>query len=408
MQGDLFSNPYRPAAGHEPPYLAGRSPEKSEFQRLLLQEVITENLILSGLRGVGKTVLLSHMKPIAQGSGWLWTGEDLTEQASLTEERIATRIITDLASLLSPLFVQEQAQLPIGFTKSKSKEHRPLHYNDLEQIYRTTPGLVSDKLKSVLRHVGNIVKNTQIKGIVFAYDEAQNLTDHSSKEQFPLSLILDVFQSLQRQPDNLPFILVLTGLPTLFPKLIDARTYSERMFHTIFLDRLSEQDSKEAITKPLESEGNPVKFTKKTVDLISDLAGGYPYFIQFICKEAFDIINAKLLLDEKPSVSSDLIMRKLDQDFFAARWENVTDKQRIFLSVVAQLENCEEEFTANEIVSLSGDILEKSYSASSVSQFLKRLSEIGLIYKNRRGKYQFAVPMLSGFISRQINADLSS
>lgn len=402
MQLDLFANPYRPAAGHEPPYLAGRAPETEEFERLLLQPVITENLILSGLRGVGKTVLLNHVKPIAQKKGWLWAGEDLTEQASLSEERIATRIITDLASLLSPIFIQEQAQLPIGFQRAQSNERRPLNYDDLQEIFDKTPGLVSDKLKAVLRYVGNIIKDTRIKGIVFAYDEAQNLTDHAAKEQYPLSLILDVFQSLQRQPDNLPFLLALTGLPTLFPKLIKARTYSERMFHTIMLDRLSPSDSADAVTKPVERENSQIYFTKDTVDLIVEVTGGYPYFIQFFCKEAYDIVYAKMLTGDNTTVSMDLILRKLDQDFFSARWEDVSDNQRIFLSVVAQLDNCEEEFTANEIVIMSGDVLEQPYSSSSVSQYLKRLSAAGLIYKNRRGKYQFAVPMLSGFISRQL------
>ncbi|VFM98421.1 MAG: Predicted ATPase, AAA+ ATPase superfamily [Candidatus Kentron sp. G] len=395
-------NPYRPAAGHEPPFLAGRDQEKQDFEKLLAQSVITDNLILSGLRGVGKTVLLNHMKPIAQGCGWLWAGEDLTEQASLKEERIVTRIMTDLASLLGPIFVTETPAAPMGF--NTPRERNPLGYDDLDAVYRETPGLVGDKLKSVLRYVGGIIKDTEIKGIVFAYDEAQNLSDHSAKEEFPLSLLLDVFQSLQRQPDNLPFMLVLTGLPTLFPKLIAARTYSERMFHTIFLDRLSDNDSRDAVIKPLEKMGNAFGFTDETVELIVKYAGGYPYFIQFICKESFDILSAKLLTSEKPSVSMDLILRKLDQDFFSARWGKATDKQRVFLSVIARLPNCEKEFTAGEIIAKSEALLDKAYNRSNTSRFLKLLSDAGLLYKNSRGKYQFAVPMLSGFISRWIDS----
>src|SRR5687768_9987131 len=92
MEPHLFLNPYRPSAGHMPPHLAGRKVEQDDFRRLLSQPVITENLILTGLRGVGKTVLLSYIKPLAAQSGWLWTGEDMTEQSSLSEDKIATRI----------------------------------------------------------------------------------------------------------------------------------------------------------------------------------------------------------------------------------------------------------------------------------------------------------------------------
>ena len=84
-----YTNPFRPGAGHMPLYLAGREVEKDEFRKLLEQDVILENLVLTGLRGVGKTVLLDTLKPIAISKGWLWVGTDLTEAASLSEDRIA-------------------------------------------------------------------------------------------------------------------------------------------------------------------------------------------------------------------------------------------------------------------------------------------------------------------------------
>ena len=73
-----FSNPFRPGAGHMPPYLAGRQGEIDEFRKLLRQEAVLENMVLTGLRGVGKTVLLETLKPIALNSGWLWVGTDLS------------------------------------------------------------------------------------------------------------------------------------------------------------------------------------------------------------------------------------------------------------------------------------------------------------------------------------------
>ncbi len=84
-----FANPFRPGAGHMPPYLAGRSPEKRAFMKLLEQDVVLENAVLTGLRGVGKTVLLDTLKPLAISAGWLWVGTDLSESTSISEERLA-------------------------------------------------------------------------------------------------------------------------------------------------------------------------------------------------------------------------------------------------------------------------------------------------------------------------------
>ena len=93
----IFDNPFRPGAGHTPPYLAGRTAEQEDIRRLLKQTTIMENPILTGLRGVGKTVLLETFKPIALAEKWLWVGTDLSESASVSEERIAIRILADIA-----------------------------------------------------------------------------------------------------------------------------------------------------------------------------------------------------------------------------------------------------------------------------------------------------------------------
>ena len=89
-----FKNPFRPGAGHMPPYLAGRTEHTHEFEKLLQQDVVLENLVLTGLRGTGKTVLLDRFKPLAIKEGWKWVGTDLSESTSLSEERIALRLIT--------------------------------------------------------------------------------------------------------------------------------------------------------------------------------------------------------------------------------------------------------------------------------------------------------------------------
>src|SRR6476619_696497 len=114
MKAPPFENPFRPGAGHMPPYLAGREGEQAEFARLLRQTTIMENLILTGLRGVGKTVLLETLKPIAIKEGWFWVGTDLSESTSVTEPALATRVLTDL-SVVSSMLQAPSGQLSIGF-----------------------------------------------------------------------------------------------------------------------------------------------------------------------------------------------------------------------------------------------------------------------------------------------------
>lgn len=385
-----------------PPYLAGRTAEQDEFQKLLQQTAVLDNLILTGLRGVGKTVLLQTLEPISRSAGWIWTGTDMSNSASLTEERIATRLLTDLAILTSRHLSLRQPELPFGFSLNVRTEISPVGYQSLERIYRETPGLNSDKLKAVLQFVWKAFEG-KVKGIVFAYDEAQMMADHVQQNEFPLSLILEVFQYLHRT--GYPYLLVLTGLPTLGAKLVAARTYSERMFHTIFLKQLSPNDSREAVTKPTLQDACPIRFSEETIDTIVNLSGGYPYLIQFICKEVFDVWIEQIGRDEKPSVPIREIMNKLDEDFFSARWDPVTDRQRQLMCVISLLENCDEEFTVQEIVQVSREKLRRPFSPSQVNNMLAALGEKGLVFKNRHGKYSFAVPLLSQFIKRRIRTD---
>jgi hypothetical protein len=400
--GAAFENPFRPGAGHMPPHLAGRENERREFERLLEQTTILENLVLTGLRGVGKTVLLDTFKPLAIHYSWLWVGTDLSESVSVSEEALAIRLLTDLSVVTSSMVLGEQRAA--GFADATHEVK--LDFTTLTTIYQATPGLVADKLKAVLETAARAVAAESKRGIVFAYDEAQNLADSPPANHFPLSLLLDVFQSIQKK--DVPFMLALTGLPTLFPKLVEARTFSERMFRVVTLDRLDDDDSREAILKPIDVAGCPVRFNDESVATICDHSGGYPYFIQFICREVYDaFIQSVEAQGEVMPVPLDAITRKLDTDFFAGRWARATDRQRQLLWSAAHLENAAGEFALGEIVEQSAQLLAKPFSNSHANQMLATLSESGLVYKNRWGRYSFAVPMFDRFIMRQDTTHLA-
>jgi hypothetical protein len=305
---------------------------------------------------------------------------------------------------LTSSIVLTQEVPAMGIAQTVKKVHRQLDFTTMEGIFNGTPGLTSDKLKAVLEFIWACVSKKKIKGVIFAYDEAQNLSDHAEANEYPLSLMLDVFQSLQKK--NIPVMLVLVGLPTLFPKLVEARTFAERMFHVVFLKRLNETDSRDAILKPIQDAKCPVKLNAESARLIVEVSGGYPYFLQFICREVYDAFLQQLDAGQKKrSVPIQDIMRKLDNNFFAGRWSRATDRQRELLVVIANLENCDEEFTVQEIVECSRKQLKKPFSPSHVNQMLAALSSAGLVYKNRYGKYSFAVPLLGRFIQRQTKSD---
>ena len=311
MPKAVISNPFRPGAGHMPPYLAGREAEKREFSRFLEQPTILENMVLTGLRGVGKTVLLDTFKPIATAKKWLWIGTDLSESASVSEENIVIRLLTDLSVVTSNITVSEGEIPQVGFKEEQKKTEIKLGFNLLNELYKNTPGLVLDKLKYVLEFVWNSLKPLKIQGLIFAYDEAQNLSDQVSKDQYPLGILLDAFQSIQKK--GIRFMLVLTGLPTLFPKLVDSRTFAERMFHIVTLKRLHKEASRDAILKPIEK--HPLRLNDQSVDLIIQHSGGYPYFIQFMCREVYDAFLPKIAGGENPSVPMEEFPKKLNTDF---------------------------------------------------------------------------------------------
>jgi hypothetical protein len=201
---------------------------------------------------------------------------------------------------------------------------------------------------------------------------------------------------------SIPYLLIFSGLPTIFPKLVEARTYTERMFHTIFLTKLDERASRLAITVPIQKANCPVTFTKKTVGVIINMSGGYPYFIQLICREIFDVWITNIAKGREPTIPTRAIINKLDEDFFIGRWSNATDRQRQLMHVISTLANRDEEFTVQEVARATKETLQKPFSPSQVNQYLVHLGDAGFIFKNRYGKYSFAVPLLSEFIKRQL------
>ena len=127
-------NPYRPGAGHRPPYVAGREREQKDIETYFDQDSILCNIVLTGLRGVGKTVLLDQLRQPAQDRKWFWVATDLSESASVSEDSLSTRLLADLSVVTSAFQFQEKIQAGPGFTTTTSHIIRRLDYSFLKGI----------------------------------------------------------------------------------------------------------------------------------------------------------------------------------------------------------------------------------------------------------------------------------
>jgi len=400
----LIANPYRPGAGHRPPFLAGREKEQDHFWRLLRQNYTTENILITGLRGFGKTVLLEDLRRMALTEGWVWVGNDLSESSSVSEERLALRILTDLSQALSEVLANATAPKPIPsgqHPQETSDELDPSTFAALKAKYEQTPGLPSDKLKTVFSRIGSVLSKAKLQGIVLAYDEAHCLTDHAQHDEFPLSMLIEMIESLQKKEGVAPILLVLSGLPQMFDSLIKAHTYTERMFHVMHMDRLSPQDTLTAFLAPLEPLMPPLHCPRDLIEKVVEMTGGYPYLIQFFGKELVDALlknGGTLETYEFPDAG---VMDRLDIGLFAARWHKTTDMQRKFLKLIASRERAGlGEFTQQEIAQLNSG--NPRFDHEQVNEMMIELSNCGLIYRTRRGHYAFTVPMSETMIMRRM------
>ena len=173
-------------------------------------------------------------------------------------------------------------------------------------------------------------------------------------------------------------------------------------------DALNRGETEDAILKPIVDNDNcSITLGDESIDLLWQVTHGYPYFIQFVCRECYDVWVQNINDEQEPSsIPVDAILRKLDADFFSGRWAKATDRQRDLLGIVAQLENCSREFSARDVVESDANKNHaKPFSGSYVNQILGHLITAGLVYKNRHGRYSLAVPLLEDFILRNFLRD---
>jgi AAA ATPase-like protein len=392
---DPLHNPYTPGAGTPPRELAGREASLRSFD-LLLQRLKAgrpeRGIVLQGLRGVGKTVLMREFAARATEYGW---GVGRLEARSGTDFRaeISDMAATALRQISAKARVRDALMRAAGvvraFTLKATPEGELEFAADLDAVLRNSAA--SDIERDTVRLFAElgVAAATNGTGIVFLVDEMQLLGRDDLE-----ALCAAAHRANQ---DSLPLAVVGAGLPILPGRLADAKSYAERLFVFPELGALSDDAARQAIVRPAETAipERPVRFDDAAVDAVLELSERYPYLLQAYGLHTWntapegDVIVARDVERAQPAAR-----RELDRDFFETRFARATGAGRRYLAAMADIG--EGPYRTTDVARRGG-----WSSVRSASPVRQTLIDKGLIYDPERGLVDFTVPHFADFMRRR-------
>lgn len=386
---DPRQNPYAPGAGYPPPELAGRD-DLIERAAIGLDRIrakrAARSVILYGLRGVGKTVLLNKIRMDAEARGFVAVGIEAPEGRSLPA-LLAPALRATLLGLSRGQAVLAGAQRAmralgnfVGALKVK--------YSDIELSMKTgsEPGLADTgdlelDLADLFQAVGEAAEERGT-AVVLSIDELQYVPE----EQLA-ALISALHKVSQRQ---LPVTMIAAGLPQLVGQTGRAKSYAERLFEFARIDRLTDAAARDAIRKPATKEG--VAFTDGAVEEILKQTQGYPYFLQEWAKHSWNMADASPIDESDASAATIAALAELDASFFRVRFDRLTPAEKRYMRAMAEL---------GAGPHRSGDIAEQlGKKVTTVAPLRNTLISKGMIFSQSHGDTAFTVPLFDGFMKR--------
>lgn len=390
-------NPFRPGVGTRPLHLAGRDQPMRRFAAMLrAAPEQPANMRLTGLRGVGKTVLLGEFQAIAEGEGW--ASAMLEFQPGHNAE---TTLVTALTSVAQEarerLSRVERIRKAVGGV-ARNAGTLGVGWGEFMLTYDPIVGQPREDITRALFEVVETAVEKGRPGFVLLLDEAQVVRDETKRNgEHPLSLLISSVVALQRR--EIPLGLVLCGLPTLTGNLLKARSYTERMFRGEEIGSLDQDDAREAFAQPLAESGSDVKPDTDLVNRVVGEVEGYPYFIQLWGAELWDAAEIgeidRLTADLLEAVRPD-IYRRLDIDFYNPRVETLTPAEQDVLLGTAFADY------PPLIVSKLNDAINKT--PANVNVLLGRLVDNGVLYRLRKGEYDYTAPRFRDYLLRRTRA----
>lgn len=386
-----IDNPYSPGAGARPPELAGRD-ELREKARIALARTKAgrqaKSILMIGLRGVGKTVLLDLMRMQAIEMGLYTLRVEAPESRSLPSI-LAPQLRKVLLELSRIEKARDLARRALGALTGFAKALR-VKYNDIEVGFDSdiepVPGLADNgdlehDLQQLLCAAGEAAARAD-SAIALFIDELQYVREDE------LQALITALHAAAQQ--SLPVVLLGAGLPQLTGKMGRAKSYAERLFEFAFIGELPDEAARLAIEKPAHDLG--VAYTKQAVDRIVHVTRGYPYFLQEWGKHSWDVAPQSPITDHDVEEATAIAISALDASFFRVRFDRLTPAEKRYLRAMAEL---------GPGPHRSGDIaMVLRRGVTQLGPTRNAIIGKGMIWSPSHGDTAFTVPLFDQYLKR--------
>jgi len=385
---DERNNPYSPGAGLRPAVLVGRDGELQDWS-VALDRIenarSARSVVLHGLRGVGKTVLLGEFHEQAEDRKWVSVMIEANTGRTLRED-LARALYPVVRELVRPKAGDKLKKALATFKAFSVKVDATGAWSfglDVAPAQgRGDSGELETDLAELIKDLAEAAQE-QNRGLAILIDEAQDLNNDELK-----ALCAICHQGGQR---GWPFLLALAGLPNLPKVLSEAKSYAERLFTYREITQLEQDAARQALTKPAAAEG--VSWEEAAVSYVVKETRSYPYFLQEYGQATWNAAGGTTLTYNDARVGVESGQAHLDAGFYRARWERAAPSQRAYLQAMAP--DGEGPSQSGEVAARLGKI------PTGVGPIRDSLIKKGLIYSPEHGQIAYTVPGMADFIARQ-------
>ena len=388
----LRINPYTPGAGMVPRYLAGREALLEEAQDTLAyiaNGYAARSIVYYGLRGVGKTVLLTEIENIAMENNIYYEHIEAMENGSFMSS-----ISLYVSKILRKMSVKEKAKQYIDLAKSVAMSFQLFYNKEGETSIGINPemlkaagiadtGDLQNDLTELLVHLGKVGQKINTGAVIFI-DEVQYLKDAEFE-----ALMAAIHRCNQL---GLPLALIAAGLPKIAKIAGDIKSYAERLFKFVPVDKLQADDAKLALTRPASRLG--VQYTDEALAEILQQTECYPYFLQEYGQQVWKYVDkaTKAISYKAACAAHNDFINALDEGFFKVRHDRASEKELEFMRAMVQ---CAELPCQTKQVA---QIMHSSYNR--IAPIRAQLIHKGFIYATSRGEISFTVPQFDKYLKR--------
>lgn len=386
---DPAENPYTPSAGARPPVLSGRQEDLDAFDVVLTRlgrGTHARSVVYSGLRGVGKTVLLNELDVVAREKGWITSGVVECNEDDVLPTLVARLAHRSLRRLSRVKRMTARVQRAFGVLRAFTLT---LDENLQWALNIDTPAIdgVADSgdreadIVELLSELGTAAAD-QGAGVVFLLDEMQFL------DKDDLALLAAAFHRISQQTH--PVVLAGAGLPQLPLMLLHAKPYAERLFTYKTIGGLSRAAAARALTAAADRAH--VTYDRDALDVVLDRTQGYPYFLQQWGEIVWNEAEDSRITADDVGAAEDLVNDELDRRFFRDRYEKATEAERIYMAAMADL--------GDEPRSSAAIAARLGMQQRQVSVRRDGLIKKGLIYNPVDTDLDFTVPQFAAYMRR--------